>query len=69
MTTIIGGMRDRLRIEDHAALVGTGVAIGLALLSLTLTGNNADDTAALGACLLTSTIVLWIVAKYLRGRP
>jgi uncharacterized membrane protein len=65
-TAIIGGVRDRLHIEDHAALVGTGVAVGLALLSLTLVGNNASDTAALAATMLACTIVLWIAAKYAR---
>lgn len=66
MTTIIRAVRDRLQIEDHAALIGTGVVIGLELLSLTLSGDAAADTAAFGAALLIGTVVLWFAAKLAR---
>jgi hypothetical protein len=66
MSAIIGSMPERLRTEDHAALLGTGVVIGLELLSLTQSGDAAADTAAFGAALLIGTVVLWFAAKLAR---
>jgi hypothetical protein len=63
---IINSVPERLRIEDHAALLGSGVAIGLELLSLTLSGGPAADAAAFGASLLSVTIVGWFAAKVIR---
>jgi hypothetical protein len=66
ITAIIRAVRDRLKIEDHAALIGTGVVIGLELLSLTLSGGAAADTAAFGAALLIGTVILWFAVKVAR---
>lgn len=66
ISAIIRAVRDRLQFEDHAALVGSSVAIGVELLSLTQPGDAAADTAAVGAALLSVTIVAWLAAKVTR---